>query len=84
MEKTDQIKVVFRKQQSLASFFIWNLTQALHSSVDVSFSHKETKDAFNIEIEIPDQPKIFGELTAATIIANHAEDESVFIYKSHF
>ena len=75
MEK-EEIKIKYKKTQSLSSFFIHNLAQVLEPSVSVQ--HKQAKDdiidAFNIEIKYPGEIEIYGELSAAVVICSKAKN----------
>ena len=75
MEAID-IKIFYKKTKSLSSFFIHNLAQVLEPAVTVQ--HKQAKEdpylAFNIEVRYGETDEIFGELSAANVISNHAKN----------
>ena len=88
MEEIDtEIKIIFKKVQSLSSYFVKSLAKVLQSRVAVA--HKQTKqepmDIFNIEIRYPGWIEIYGELVAANIIWANAKNGPIkFIGDSLF
>ena len=80
--EAEEIKIKYKKIQSLSSFFIHNLAHVLEPSVSVQ--HKQAKDdlidVFNIEIKYPGEIEIYGELTAATVICSRAKNGPVKFY----
>ena len=81
MEKIEEqkVKVIYKKVKSLSSFFISTLATVLESSVEIVYKAKkeEPMHAFSIEIKFPNEPELYGELTAANVISQGAKSGPV-------
>lgn len=75
MEKLE-VKIVYKKKASLASFFIHNLSEVLKPACSVACKEgkKDPAPGLNIEIKYPDEDEIFGEISAANLICGKAQD----------
>ena len=75
MEPTE-VKILYKKTLSFSSFFIHNLAHVLQPNVTVQHKQAkgETMSAFNIEIKYPNEPELYGELSAASIICLRAKN----------
>ena len=69
-----EIKIIYKKTKSLSSFFIHNLALVMQPSIKVQPkpAKEDPREAYNIEIRHPEEPEIFGEISAANLICSHA------------